>query len=265
MLNQFKRLTISEEIQAINAIQQKIDEAGAQWTAGHTSVSRLSPYEKQRMRGTLIKHPSPDDIIVSRPYDVADDFPSSFDWRDVDGSNWMTPVRNQGACGSCWAFSVIGVFEACINIANNDPDYNIDLSEQHLVSRCCNTGDCKGGYVGLTLKYIKHNGVSTEKCFPYQAKNSECTPCDDYKSYKIDDYAYVEPGSTCSYKQAIQEYGPIAVIITVPDDWFYYTSGVYEPVLVENSLDELRVGVKGQSNSEIAGSPRNIFRYSLAI
>ena len=37
-----------------------------------------------------------------------------------------------------------------------------------------------------------------------------------------------------------------------------------EPVLVENSLDELRVGVKGQSNSEIAGSPRNIFRYSLA-
>ena len=38
-----------------------------------------------------------------------------------------------------------------------------------------------------------------------------------------------------------------------------------EPVLVENSLDELRVGVKGQSNLEIAGSPRNIFRYSLAL
>jgi len=231
MSNQFKRLTISEEIQAINAIQQKIDEAGAQWTAGHTSVSRLSPYEKNLMFGTLDEPIDPNVPIISYPHDVADDLPSSFDWRDVDGSDWMTPVRNQGACGSCWAFSVIGVFEACINIANDDPDYNIDLSEQHLVSDCC-PGDCGGGYLLNTLRYIKNYGVSTEKCFPYQAKNSECTPCDDYKSYKIDNYVYMKP-DTDSYKQAIQKYGPIIVTITVPNDWFYYTSGVYEPVLVE--------------------------------
>ena len=236
MSNQFKRLTISEEIEAIDIIQQKIDEAGAQWTAGHTSVSRLSPYEKNLMFGTLDEPIDQNVPIISRPYGVADD-PESFDWRDVDGSNWMTPVRNQGACGSCWAFGAIGAFEACINIANNDPNYNIDLSEQYLVSRCCKTGDCGSGYLAATLRYIKDNGIPVEECFPYQAKNSACTPCDDYKPYKIDSFVYVK-SDIDSYKWAIQEYGPIIVTITVPDDWFYYTGGIYEPILVKKVRSE---------------------------
>ena len=231
MSNQFKRLTISEEIQEINAIQQKIDESGAQWTAGHTSVSRLSPYEKQRMRGTFIKHPSPDDIIISRPYGVADD-PESFDWRDVDGSNWMTPVRNQGACGSCWAFSVLGAVEACINIYNGEPNPDYDLSEQHLVSECCDTGDCGGGYLDGALDYIRDYGVPPESCFPYQAKNSVCTPCDSWEdiAQTIGSYVFVEPTKD-SFKWALQNYGPMSVYLQVPDDWYFYAGGVYEPVL----------------------------------
>jgi len=232
MINQFRRLTISEEIQAINAIQQKIDEVGAQWTAGHTSVSNLSPYEKQRMRGTLIEHPSPDDIIIGCPYDVADDLPPSFDWRDVDGVNWMTPVRDQRACGSCWAFATIGAVEACINIYNGEPNPDYNLSEQHLVSDCCNAGDCKEGYLTGALNYIINYGVPPESCFPYKARNSACTPCDGWEdiAQKIDSYIFVEPTKD-SFKWALQNYGPMVVYLLVPDDWYFYKSGVYEPVL----------------------------------
>lgn len=65
--------------------------------------------------------------------------PSSFDWSDHNGHNWMTPVQDQGNCGSCWAFATIGVIEAKANIISNDPNLDLDLSEQFMVS--CGTAD----------------------------------------------------------------------------------------------------------------------------
>ncbi|GAF84466.1 unnamed protein product, partial [marine sediment metagenome] len=62
--------------------------------------------------------------------------PPSFDWRNYSGQDWMTPVKNQGSCGSCWAFSAVGVVEAVYNIATDDPDLDLDLSEEYLVSDC---------------------------------------------------------------------------------------------------------------------------------
>jgi putative hemolysin len=53
------------------------------------------------------------------------DVPASFDWRTYNGSDWTTPVRDQGICGSCWAFSAVGVTEGVINIASNDPDLDL--------------------------------------------------------------------------------------------------------------------------------------------
>ena len=53
-----------------------------------------------------------------------------FDWRDYQDKNWMTPVKDQGHCGSCWAFSAVGTVEAQYNIANNYSDYDLDLSEE---------------------------------------------------------------------------------------------------------------------------------------
>ena len=72
--------------------------------------------------------------------------PDHFDWRDKDGQDWMTPVKNQGSCGSCWAFSAVGVVEPEYNIAYGNPDLDLDLSEQYLVSDCCTScGSCGGG------------------------------------------------------------------------------------------------------------------------
>jgi len=88
--------------------------------------------------------------------------PASFDWRNYDSSNWLTPVKNQGGCGSCWAFSAVGVAEAAHNIGTDDPTLDLDLSEQYLVSDCHNLWGyqtCCGGWKDIALDYISAVGI----------------------------------------------------------------------------------------------------------
>ncbi|HUT83293.1 MAG TPA: C1 family peptidase [Thermodesulfobacteriota bacterium] len=80
---------------------------------------------------------------------------SNFDWRNYNGQNWMTPVKDQGACNSCWAFADIGAVEAKINIARNESDFDVDLSEQDLMSCSPDSLGCAiGGDIGDGLLYI---------------------------------------------------------------------------------------------------------------
>jgi parallel beta-helix repeat protein len=104
--------------------------------------------------------------------------PSCFDWRNHDGHDWMTPVRDQGGCGSCWAFGAVGMFEAMHNIWRSDPDLDLDLSEQYLVSDCLFPGDCCGGSHTTALKFICFNGVPDEECLRY-VDGTDCT-CSGY-------------------------------------------------------------------------------------
>ena len=140
----------------------------------------------------------------------------------------VTPVRSQGLCGSCWAFAAIGAVEAKILI---DTGKAVDLSEQHLVSSCCNAGTCDGGWPDWALDYIRDTGVPDEACYLYVARDTSCDPCAgwDDRAWKIQDHVYVEP-STENFKAALQQHGPISVVITVPTDWYYYRSGIYSPV-----------------------------------
>ena len=229
-------LTKQAELSTINAIQSIISESNLGWTAGITSVSQLSAEDKRIMAGGRI---SPLDVsipLISVPEGVGD-FPSSFDWRNKDGKDWMTPIGSQGRCGSCWAFSVSGIIEACYNIYSSNSNLNIDVSEQHVVSSCCNVGDCGGGWPDWVLRYVRDTGVPDEACFPYIRRDSACTPCADWEDrvYKIESYAAVNHTKD-SYKQAIMDYGPISVCILVPDDWYYYRSGVYTPTWVSEGV-----------------------------
>ena len=102
---------------------------------------------------------------------LSDGLPSSFDWRNYQGENWLPPIRDQGSCGSCWAFSAIGVAEAAMKIFHGNPAFDIDLSEQYLVSDCdLESGNCCGGFKSLALGFITENGVPDEGCMTYVTK-----------------------------------------------------------------------------------------------
>jgi putative hemolysin len=135
--------------------------------------------------------------------------PAHFDWRD-NGGDWMTSVKNQGGCGSCWAFSAVGAVEPQYNIANSNPDLDLDLSEQYLVSDCGGTGgDCTGGWHATALAYIMDQGITDEACFPYTETYASCSGrCSDWSDRlkKIDDTTSV-PNNVETIRQYLIDYG----------------------------------------------------------
>jgi len=211
-------LRATEEIEKINLA---IAEKGLKWTAGLNPIAVLSDEEKRGLCGTI---PLPEELKKKIIYEKVERLtllPPFFDWK-----NWMTPVKNQGGCGSCWAFATVGSVEAKFRIEANNPSLDIDLSEQDLVS-CANLGGC-GGASNLydPFVYIRDKGIVDENCFPYAAANIPCSPCGGGRLYKISNF------SSFLYqniKDALVQYGPLCCGLNIPTDIFYYNGGIYEP------------------------------------
>lgn len=139
--------------------------------------------------------------------------PSSFDWRNYNGYNWMTPVKNQGPLGSCAAFAAVGTVEAQIKIEDNTPTINPDLSEQDAFS-------CHG--IEYYLDYFKNTGVVDEACFPYTATSQSCSnKCSDWQSRVQKIYTYE---SHCS-KSDLVENGPLNAAIYMGGQ---FVNGIYK-------------------------------------
>jgi predicted secreted protein len=158
---------------------------------------------------------------------------SYFNWCDQGG---CTPIRDQGACGSCWAFGTVGVLEQAIRI---DDGVSVDLSEQYLVS-CNHDGyGCDGGFWSahdlLWNEYYwpeTQPGAVPEAQFPYVAWDAPCGGPYSHP-YRIGSWSYVRPGNPYSVptvdelKQAMYNYGPIGVSICVGPAFQGYVGGVF--------------------------------------
>ena len=158
--------------------------------------------------------------------------PDYSEWRDKDGKDWMTPVKDQGYCGSCWAFSAVGTVEAQYNIGSNYSDYDLDLSEENLVSNCSTAGDCSSGFHDYALYYITNTGIVNETCFPYVdycclsspcncaygCSNAKCSDrlCNNKEDfYNITKYEKEEGSETI--KSYLNSIGPLAVTMQVQE------------------------------------------------
>jgi C1A family cysteine protease len=153
-----------------------------------------------------------------------------FDWRDIGGDNYVTSVKHQDSCGSCWAFSVTGAMEAKYHIEQNLPlnvESGLDLSEQWPVSTCCySAGDCNGGWPKEGARCIRDGRTVTESCYNYRAYNTACPgTCPDefapistrdwtMDGYQIEPY-YGGMYSTNNMKIWLQNRGPVAAIMSM--------------------------------------------------
>jgi inhibitor of cysteine peptidase len=173
--------------------------------------------------------PAPSTLPMIAEDTAAVDLPTALNWCTAVG---CTPVRDQGNCGSCWAFGTAGVLEQSIRILDG---LSKNLSEQYLLS--CNTEgySCSGGWWAHDYHWWKvppgepGPGAVYEASFPYVATKVACNPPHTHHE-SIVDWKYVATAnsvpSVAALKQAIYDYGPIAVAVCVGSSFTGYTGGV---------------------------------------
>jgi cathepsin L len=162
--------------------------------------------------------------------------PDSVDWRP---KGYVTGVKDQGQCGSCWAFSTTGSLEGQ-HFAKTQQ--LVSLSEQNLVDCSGSFGNmgCNGGLMDSAFKYIKANGgIDTEPSYPYEARNDKCRF--NAANVGATDTGFVDVAAQdeMALQSAIATVGPISVAIDAAHSSFQlYKSGVYnEPACSPVRLD----------------------------
>jgi len=167
--------------------------------------------------------------------------PRAWDWRRHGG---VSPVKNQGSCGSCWTFSAVGCLESAMMLKYGG---FTSLSEQQLVD-CAGDYDnhgCMGGLPSHAFEYIHHTGgISTETAYPYFAEDRPCTvdPATFALTVKGGSFNITE-GDETELKHAVFEKGPVAIAFQVVSGFSDYKSGVYTSDVCKNSTDDVNHAV----------------------
>ena len=216
-----RAVSAAEESQdeRVKRINREIAEKGGDWVAGKTRVGSLSRAEREQLLG--FRAPTAEEWakVPKADLKVSADLPTSFDWRALGG---VTPAKDQGGCGSCWAFAAVGQLEAFVKIYDQRI---LDLSEQAVLDCDPWDGGCGGGWVAGALELFISDGAVSELCMPYVGyKNVNCTMSSCEILASIDDWYGV---STSQIKQAVFDYGPISVGMYAHDYFSNYISGCY--------------------------------------
>ncbi|UYV80565.1 CTSS [Cordylochernes scorpioides] len=152
--------------------------------------------------------------------------PDTVDWR-TEGA--VTPVKNQGDCGSCWAFSAVGSLEGHWKIKTGKL---AELSVQNLVdcSRPQKNLGCKGGLITQAYDYVIQNkGIDTGESYPYEAKNAECRYNNATIGATCNNYIEIPKGDEEALKEATTK-GPVSVGVLVLFSFQFYSGGILDSV-----------------------------------
>lgn len=146
--------------------------------------------------------------------------PTRFDSREQGVG--LPAIRNQGSCGSCWAFGSTAAVEAAI--AKFDKQI-VNLSEQYVLD-CSGKGTCGGGYWAYNV--FKSPGGALEQEYPYKGYDQSCKGSSVSHPYKIESYHSLQTGDIQAMKDAIYQYGAIGVTMSVCGSIPGYGGGVYD-------------------------------------
>ncbi|UYV60947.1 CTSL [Cordylochernes scorpioides] len=204
----------------------------------YLGINKYSDWSSQEfnkhMNGLIISEDRTMDL-----YEPSGDMelPSSLDWRS---KGYVTEVKDQEHCGSCWAFSTTGALEGQHYRKSGKL---VSLSEQNLVDCSTKNDGCGGGLMRDAFEYImKNGGIDTEESYPYLGYNDDChynksnigATCKGYKSINQDEE---------SLKQALAAEGPISIAIDAGGNFQMYRGGVYNNPDCANAMGSLNHGV----------------------
>ncbi|MGI5863069.1 MAG: C1 family peptidase, partial [Myxococcales bacterium] len=244
----------------LEQVRAAIRAEGLQWEAGETSVSRLDYEEwlaRIAPRGAIPPWVGALGARASRPVLLNAPPAAAIDWRDYRGFDFVTAARDQGGCGSCWAFAMLGALEPLVAFRRSTPSPDLDLSEQQLVDCASTSLGCDSGGLtwGPAAWFLSGSGVTTEDCYPYTSGSSgqkgSCTQTSNLSAacrnaiVRTEDSIELSsttpgfpqwdpPPFTLSSRamteiKTLLQQRPIGVSMRTYDDFRYYRSGIYEP------------------------------------
>jgi cathepsin F len=203
---------------------------------GITQFSDMTPNEFRRIYLNLninilntIKYEKAKEINGEEP-------PESFNWLD---KKVLTDVKNQGSCGSCWAFSAVGNIEALYAIKYGE---NLRFSEQQLVD--CDTYDsgCNGGLMETAFQWIIENkGLTTEAEYPYAGRDQKCKT-GKKSAVELESYVILNTTDEEYIKKYLFNVGPLAIAINA-DPFQFYIGGIIDESAYSCDPEGLNHGV----------------------
>jgi len=236
----------------LGAVSVQVQAASPRFETGESWVTRLSLADRVAL-SNIPDEPvgvsgDPDDGLpsfVPSP-DIRGDgeLPAAFSWKDVEGVDWLMPVRNQSQCGSCAAFAITAMLEFRVKQDVGEPNLSIDLSDSHCLT--CSGGDCDNGItLAQGIGTLMDTGLPTENCAPYIEPSGplgavELTACEDgcdgvdrgRVTLREAERIFFDQEPLEEQVEIMKEAllrSPLLVRMTVWQDFHYYLSGVYEP------------------------------------
>jgi len=228
---------------------EKLNQEYEHFTLGINHLSDQTEEELSRRNGfrpnlAPVKYSVEDEQFLESIFERDIEVPDELDWRKTP--NRVSEVKDQGSCGSCWAFSAIGALEGQeIPIHKSKLE---SLSAQNLVDcaereRTNQTSGCDGGLPEDAYNYAKRFGLETEQDYPYEGVFKDCR-FKKAKSFIRDNGGVNLPsGDEEKLKEAVAKYGPISVGIHADLAFEWYENGVFYHKRCPNKLDDLNHGV----------------------
>jgi len=196
-------------------------EGGETFWMALNQFADYTPEEFAKLRST--KQGVPSKFPVREAVGTAPN-PAEIDWRKKGA---VTPVKNQGGCGSCWAFSATESLESHYQIATGKL---VELAPQTFVNcvqnphSCGGTGGCEGATMELAFNLSATKGIALESDLPYKMHDMTCTP---YKAaVKATGYVKNPVNDAAALETAIATVGPMSVTVAA-DSWQLYGGGVF--------------------------------------
>ncbi len=242
----------------LSKIESVVKLLDLKWKVGDTGLSaipeeKLSRYLGLRVtaeRGIFFERKKKAAAAAAPP--TPPPIPPQIDWRNKEGNDWMTSVKNQGASNACVAFACVGAIESLNKIKKNEPNLSIDLSEAFLFF--CGGGNWEEGWhEDPALNFAKIQGITDEDCFPWPDPPEE-KPCEDRckdwenRLTKIKDWQEIFLED--DMKSWIANHGPAVVGMDVYDDFIRgYTGGIFEHA-IGNYRGAHAIVIVGYNNEE---------------